>query len=58
MIENRDRLLGNMFVRSRPNEISYAKWKVLSELYDHPSDIDLFTAGLAENEHYNGGTVT
>ena len=31
-----------------PNEIPSGLWTKLSKLYDEPSDIDLFTAGLAE----------
>ena len=31
-----------------PPTMSAELWKKLSELYDHPSDVDLFTAGLAE----------
>ena len=33
---------------SPPSEISAALWDKLSTIYEAPSDIDLFTAGLAE----------
>ena len=32
-----------------PSNIPYDLWQKLSTLYDSPSDIDLFTGGLAEN---------
>ena len=31
-----------------PAEISPADWSVLATLYNHPDDIDLFMAGIAE----------
>ncbi len=37
-----------------PNEIPFALWNKLSELYDEPSDIDLFPAGLAETPMVGG----
>lgn len=39
-----------------PSEISSADWTLLSTLYDDPSDIDLFAAGMAETPH-DGGIV-
>ena len=39
-----------------PDEIKASDWEKLSEIYDHPSDIDLFTAGMAEIPH-GGGIV-
>ena len=33
---------------SRPSEMSLESWKMLSELYETPDDIDLFVGGLAE----------
>ena len=38
---------------SRPSEISEENWSLLSRLYRSPNDIDLYTAGLAE-EHEQG----
>ena len=32
-----------------PSNIPNDRWQMLSTLYDSPSDIDLFTGGLAEN---------
>ena len=40
----------------KPEEINFENWQMLYKLYDSPSDIDLFTAGLAEMP-YNGGVV-
>ena len=39
---------------TRYNSISPENWQQLQTIYDCPSDIDLFTGGLAQ-EAYNGG---
>eukprot|EP00095_Tigriopus_kingsejongensis_P000372 maker-scaffold319_size207808-snap-gene-1.16 protein:Tk00372 transcript:maker-scaffold319_size207808-snap-gene-1.16-mRNA-1 annotation:"peroxinectin " len=39
-----------------PAWISTSDWNALSQIYEHPNDIDLFVAGLAEN-HLRGGIV-
>ena len=38
---------------SRPREISEENWSLLSRLFRSPNDIDLYSAGLAE-EHAEG----
>ena len=38
---------------SRPSEISEENWSLLARLFRSPNDIDLYTAGLAE-EHEQG----
>lgn len=40
----------------RPNEISQHKWNILQQIYKHPNDIDVFVAGLAENNVRGGVT--
>ena len=42
-----------MELSSRPAEISVENWSLLSRIYRSPNDIDLYTAGLAE-EHAEG----
>ena len=39
---------------NRYNDISQANWNLLRTIYDKPSDIDIFTGGLAQ-EPFNGG---
>ena len=39
---------------SPPAEISAADWQTLSTLYNHPNDIDLMVAGLAERPAFGG----
>ena len=39
-----------------PQEITRERWIALSELYEHPNDIDLFVAGLAEIPVPDGAT--
>lgn len=39
-----------------PPEMSPANWRRLSTIYDHPDDVDLYTAGIAE-ENYAGGAL-
>ena len=38
----------------RYDDISSENWSILKSIYEHPSDIDLFTGALAQ-EAYNGG---
>ena len=38
----------------RYDDISQSNWELLSTIYDKPSDIDIFTGGLAQ-EPFNGG---
>ena len=42
---------------SRPAEISEENWSLLGRLFRSPNDIDLYSAGLAE-EHAEGRTRT
>ena len=39
---------------SPPAEISASDWQILSTLYNHPNDIDLMVAGLAERPAFGG----
>ena len=39
---------------NRYNDISQANWNLLRTIYDKPSDIDIFTGGLAQGP-FNGG---
>ena len=40
-----------------PSNIPLEAWERLSTLYDSPSDIDLFTAGLLEDQGPNSTDV-
>lgn len=42
--------------KKAPREITSGNWKKLRGLYEHPSDVDLFTAGLAEKPVSGGLT--